>query len=28
MPNLRKKALGRPQMGHLLYWRVENLGFR
>ena len=24
IPNFRRYALLRPQMGHLLYWRVEN----
>jgi hypothetical protein len=27
IPNFLKKALGRPQMGQRLYWRVENFGF-
>lgn len=27
IPNFLKKALLRPQMGHLLYCRVENFGF-
>jgi hypothetical protein len=27
-PNFRMNALGRPQRGHLLYLRTENLGFR
>jgi hypothetical protein len=28
IPNLRIKALGRPQMGHLLYCLTANFGFR
>jgi hypothetical protein len=28
IPNLRIKARGLPQMGHLLYLRDENLGLR
>jgi hypothetical protein len=27
-PNFRINARGRPQRGHLLYFRTENLGFR
>ena len=26
IPNFRRKALDRPQMGHRLYRRVENFG--
>jgi hypothetical protein len=28
IPNFLMNALGRPQSGHLLYLRTENLGFR
>jgi len=28
MPNLRRKARGRPQMGQRLYARAENFGLR
>jgi hypothetical protein len=28
IPNFLIKALLRPQIGHLLYWRVENFCFR
>jgi len=28
MPNFLKKALLLPQIGHLLYLRAENFGFR
>jgi hypothetical protein len=27
-PNFLMNALGRPQRGHLLYFRTENFGFR
>jgi len=28
MPNFLIKALGRPHMGHLLYWRTLNFALR